>query len=83
MILFIVKLNRNCYCLEAQNPETYYDKYIAKELDIDFNEYKVILTSCNGNVENTNNIYFEKRKDAKMAIKKLEPYLVMAKLMEV
>jgi len=83
MKIFVLKFNRNYYCLGAENSINIFDDLgIMCELDIESDEYKVIIISCNGIIEDMNNIYFEKRKDAEKAIKALEPYLVIATLME-
>ena len=58
------------------------DYQMAKYLDLSLEKYRDILKASNGVSRSwdNNEIEFTKKEDAEAAIKILEPYLVMAKL---
>ena len=71
---YIIYLDKKGIWIWSNDIET------ANKLGITLNEYQNILKSHNGTINIFNEIYLPSRLDAEMAIKTLEPYLVLATL---
>ena len=68
-----------------QSDKKLFDEDVAFLLDLTVQKYRDILKSCGANLaefEAEEESIFVSKKDAKRALKKLEPYLIMANLTE-
>ena len=58
------------------------DSDIAAYLGLGLKEYQEILIKCGADFSINGECYFENREDVEITIKELEPYEVIAKIME-